>query len=260
MASALYICIRILIPDARLSTTPGVILTARYFDRQRAKANAFCLSGTAAGSFILPHLIQAMVDEYGFRGAMLLLGGCMLHLCISAALYRPLAVHVVIAGSARRKRRSPGQGGAGQLRTNPSIVVLHHSHPRDLSPPTDAVDLDRSGGLRSPDLASFEDEALLSPSTAGAATDMPGAAGPASTFQSSISVTKSTSPRQVYAQQLGSAVGVCRSKIFGSNASSGSVKGDDAEATSVVGRRGRRHSWMYSLEDLTTVSPDLSLA
>ena len=41
-----------------LSTTPGVILAARYFDRNRAIANALCLSGAAAGSSTMPFLIQ----------------------------------------------------------------------------------------------------------------------------------------------------------------------------------------------------------
>ena len=41
-----------------LSTTPGIILAARYFDRNRAIANALCLSGAAAGSSTMPFLIQ----------------------------------------------------------------------------------------------------------------------------------------------------------------------------------------------------------
>lgn len=86
-----------------LSTTPGIILTARYFDQNRAKANAFCLSGTAAGSFVLPFFIEFCLGIYGFRGTVLILGGCMLHLCISASLYRPLAVHVLIMKNLSKK-------------------------------------------------------------------------------------------------------------------------------------------------------------
>lgn len=56
-------------------------------------ANGICISGTAAGSFVFPMLIQHLVQTYGFHGTILLLGGCMLHVCVSAALYRPLAVH-----------------------------------------------------------------------------------------------------------------------------------------------------------------------
>ncbi|XP_017884060.1 monocarboxylate transporter 12 [Ceratina calcarata] len=73
-----------------LSTTPGIILVSQYFDKHRALANGICVSGTAAGSFVFPLLIKVLVDTFGFHGTILLLGGCMLHVCVSATLYRPL--------------------------------------------------------------------------------------------------------------------------------------------------------------------------
>ena len=53
--------------------------------------------GTAAGSLVLPFLIKLLVETYAFNGTLLILGGCMLHISISAAVYRPLAVHVLIS-------------------------------------------------------------------------------------------------------------------------------------------------------------------
>jgi len=73
-----------------LSTTPGIILVSQYFDKHRALANGICVSGTAAGSFVFPLLIEFLVRNFGFHGTILLLGGCMLHVCVSATLYRPL--------------------------------------------------------------------------------------------------------------------------------------------------------------------------
>lgn len=73
-----------------LSTTPGIILVSRYFDKRRALANGICISGTAAGSFMFPILIERLVRSYGFHGTILILGGCMLHVCLSAMLYRPI--------------------------------------------------------------------------------------------------------------------------------------------------------------------------
>lgn len=73
-----------------LSTTPGIILVSQYFDKHRALANGICVSGTAAGSFMFPLLIEFLVKDFGFHGTILLLGGCMLHVCVSATLYRPL--------------------------------------------------------------------------------------------------------------------------------------------------------------------------
>ena len=52
--------------------------------------------GTAAGSLCLPFLMKTLVHTYAFSGTLLILGGCMLHISVSAALYRPLAIHVQI--------------------------------------------------------------------------------------------------------------------------------------------------------------------
>ncbi|XP_011499502.1 PREDICTED: monocarboxylate transporter 13 [Ceratosolen solmsi marchali] len=73
-----------------LSTTPGIILVSQYFDKHRALANGICVSGTAAGSIVFPMLIEYLVASFGFHGTFLILGGCMLHVCVSASLYRPL--------------------------------------------------------------------------------------------------------------------------------------------------------------------------
>ncbi|XP_034477335.1 uncharacterized protein LOC117783883 [Drosophila innubila] len=74
-----------------LSTTPGIVIVSQYFDKHRALANGICVSGTAAGSFVLPILIKHLVENCGFHGTLLILGGCMLHVCLSATLYRPLS-------------------------------------------------------------------------------------------------------------------------------------------------------------------------
>ena len=108
-----------------LSTTPGVILTARYFTSNRAKANAFCLSGTAAGSFALPFLIEALMSSYGFRGAVLVLSACMGHIAVSAALYRPLRVHAAIANKERRRRiRMEREEDRKSLQSSPQKMAL----------------------------------------------------------------------------------------------------------------------------------------
>ncbi|RVE46419.1 hypothetical protein evm_008953 [Chilo suppressalis] len=57
-----------------LSTTPGIVIVSQYFDKHRALANGICVSGTAAGSFVFPMLIEKLVDMYGLHGTVLLLG------------------------------------------------------------------------------------------------------------------------------------------------------------------------------------------
>uniref|UniRef100_A0A1A9V3B0 Major facilitator superfamily (MFS) profile domain-containing protein n=1 Tax=Glossina austeni TaxID=7395 RepID=A0A1A9V3B0_GLOAU len=73
-----------------LSTTPGIVIVSKYFDKHRALANGICVSGTAAGSFMLPVLIKHLAENFGFHGTILILGFCMLDVCLSALLYRPV--------------------------------------------------------------------------------------------------------------------------------------------------------------------------
>lgn len=61
-----------------------------YFNKRRALANGICVSGTAAGSFVFPILIEYLIGKFGFHGTLLLLGAGMLHVCVSATLYRPI--------------------------------------------------------------------------------------------------------------------------------------------------------------------------
>lgn len=94
-----------------LSTTPGIIIVSLYFDKHRALANGICVSGTAAGSFVFPMMIEHLVYHFGFHGTILILGGCMLHVCASAALYRP----VDDSGEASASNSgSANGGGSGQ--------------------------------------------------------------------------------------------------------------------------------------------------
>lgn len=76
-----------------LSTTPGIIIVSLYFNKRRALANGICVSGTAAGSFVFPMLIEYLIQNFGFHGTILILGGCMLHVCVSATLYRPIDIN-----------------------------------------------------------------------------------------------------------------------------------------------------------------------
>jgi hypothetical protein len=47
-------------------------------------------------------VFTALLDTYGFRGSLPIIGAGLLNICISAALYRPLAVHVRILRAAER--------------------------------------------------------------------------------------------------------------------------------------------------------------
>lgn len=91
-----------------MSTTPGIIIVSLYFNKRRALANGICVSGTAAGSFVFPMLIEYLIYKFGFHGTILILGASMLHVCVSATLYRPLEINEAVETKATAKADNSG--------------------------------------------------------------------------------------------------------------------------------------------------------
>ncbi|XP_059362694.1 monocarboxylate transporter 13-like [Carassius carassius] len=77
-----------------LTWTPTVTMLGWYFEKRRPVANAFASTGECLLTFILTPSFQFMVDQYSWRGAMLILGALQLNLCLCGALLRPLNTHV----------------------------------------------------------------------------------------------------------------------------------------------------------------------
>ncbi|MCJ8736465.1 hypothetical protein PDJAM_G00012840 [Pangasius djambal] len=72
-----------------LSYTPVVAMVGTYFNERKALAYGITMSGRGVGIFILPPLIQYLIDLYSWRGALLTLGGLVSNLCVCGALMRP---------------------------------------------------------------------------------------------------------------------------------------------------------------------------
>ncbi|XP_067668054.1 monocarboxylate transporter 3-like [Haliotis asinina] len=68
---------------------PGIYLLGQYFDKKRPLAIAIANSGISIGLMALPTLITYLFDEFGFKGALMLLGGIMMQTIVCAALFRP---------------------------------------------------------------------------------------------------------------------------------------------------------------------------
>ncbi|KAF5294764.1 hypothetical protein FQA39_LY00248 [Lamprigera yunnana] len=75
---------------AGLSFPPTVYIVTSYFVRLRGVANGICISGSAIGSIILPPLLRYLLELYGYRGAVLLMGGITLNVWVAALLYEPV--------------------------------------------------------------------------------------------------------------------------------------------------------------------------
>lgn len=73
-----------------LTWTPTVTMLGSYFDKRRPVANAFASARECILDFVLTPLFQFLIDSFSWRGALLILGGLQLHLCVCGMLLRPL--------------------------------------------------------------------------------------------------------------------------------------------------------------------------
>ncbi|CAH0602484.1 unnamed protein product [Chrysodeixis includens] len=80
---------------AGLAFPPTVYIVTSYFVRLRGLANGICMSGSAFGSIILPPVLRYLLEEYGYKGAVLVLGGIMLNVWAAALLFQPVEEHMV---------------------------------------------------------------------------------------------------------------------------------------------------------------------
>ena len=61
-----------------------------YFERKRSLVLALSNMGFGIGIFLYPFLIKTTLEEYGYFGTCLILGGVNLNVCLCGALYRPI--------------------------------------------------------------------------------------------------------------------------------------------------------------------------
>ncbi|XP_076262108.1 solute carrier family 16 member hermes isoform X2 [Rhynchophorus ferrugineus] len=78
---------------AGLSFPPTVYIVTSYFVKLRGVANGICISGSAFGSILLPPLLRLLLETYGYRGAVLLMGGITLNVFVAALFYDPVENH-----------------------------------------------------------------------------------------------------------------------------------------------------------------------
>lgn len=80
---------------AGLSFPPTVYIVTAYFQRLRGFANGLCISGSAIGTIVLPPLLQYLLDSFGYRGAVLIMGALTLNTLVCGLLYHPVEQHMI---------------------------------------------------------------------------------------------------------------------------------------------------------------------
>lgn len=77
-----------------LTGPAGFVAISTYFSKRRGRAVGLALVGTGLGQMLMPQAVRALLDYYGFQGAMLLIGAASLHGIFGASLYQPVERHM----------------------------------------------------------------------------------------------------------------------------------------------------------------------
>ncbi|KAM7166335.1 LOW QUALITY PROTEIN: monocarboxylate transporter 2-like [Macrochelys suwanniensis] len=70
--------------------TPAISIVSHYFSDRRALANAVASAGECAFAFTFGPFFQWLIGLYGWKSALLIIGGIQLNICVCGALVRPL--------------------------------------------------------------------------------------------------------------------------------------------------------------------------
>uniref|UniRef100_A0A0P4W7D1 Major facilitator superfamily (MFS) profile domain-containing protein n=1 Tax=Scylla olivacea TaxID=85551 RepID=A0A0P4W7D1_SCYOL len=76
-----------------LVTCQCFTILPHYFQRLRGLTNAIMMSGICLGQFLAPPVSRFLQDNFGFRGATLILGAIMLNATVGASLFQPFERH-----------------------------------------------------------------------------------------------------------------------------------------------------------------------
>lgn len=69
---------------------PAIVSVGYYFEEKRAFATGLAVCGSGLGAFIFNPLSKYLIDEYGWRGAILIEAAIILNCVLCGALFRPL--------------------------------------------------------------------------------------------------------------------------------------------------------------------------
>ncbi|XP_077977766.1 monocarboxylate transporter 12-B-like [Glandiceps talaboti] len=91
------------------------VIMARYFPTRFALANSISKLGPAILFFILPPIMQACFDHYGWRGTFLIQSAIFANLCICGALLRPIREVCIIPPKSDNTEEIPKESAAREI-------------------------------------------------------------------------------------------------------------------------------------------------
>ena len=77
----------------------------QYFHKRRSLASGIAVAGGSVGQLLIPLVLRKLIDEYTWRGALLIFSALILHVVAGAMLFRPLSFY-----KRKPKKHHPGNG------------------------------------------------------------------------------------------------------------------------------------------------------
>ena len=94
-----------------------------YFDKKQGKANAITSTGASIGALVLAPLMTFFFDTYGYTGTILIPGGLLLHIIVTALLFRHPKTAVINMGKIGDKYEGKDQESQEQY-DEPDILNI----------------------------------------------------------------------------------------------------------------------------------------
>ena len=77
-----------------LAMSAAFVALNHYFAKKRGQAVGLSMAGTALGMLIMPQLVRFLLEEFSFRGAVLIIAGLALHSAVGSILLQPVKWHL----------------------------------------------------------------------------------------------------------------------------------------------------------------------
>ncbi|BFZ00358.1 hypothetical protein BsWGS_03397 [Bradybaena similaris] len=68
----------------------GLVMIGKYFRTRRSIATGLGLAGASIGQFVMPPIIEYLLETYGLSGTLLIIAALFSHCAVSGALFRPI--------------------------------------------------------------------------------------------------------------------------------------------------------------------------
>lgn len=78
-----------------LASSSSFVSLNHYFTKKRGQAVGLSMAGTGFGLLVMPQLVRLLLDAYGFRWTVMILGALAFHAVLGSCLLQPVKRHLI---------------------------------------------------------------------------------------------------------------------------------------------------------------------